>query len=281
MPASRSAVLVEADGRPDAVAIAAEFRSPPVTEVSLAISFQPLRLGVISLGDIWHAKFEAAFPKVQEETPVRLGQERFEGSAAQVPAFSLELATTPTLPRLWFLNESGTELLQLQADWIARNWRETEEAKQPYDLYPAIRKAFESDLAKLVEFVDDRNLGPVQPVQAEITYINHIEEGDLSRVLLAVQGTPRLPAPEATSYGAQYVLTRDAQSVGRLHLSATKAIHRASGQPISVVTLTARGRPLGDGLDGALAFLDLGAEKALEAFVHSTTPEMHERWRQG
>jgi uncharacterized protein (TIGR04255 family) len=278
---SRSAVLVEADGHPDAAAVAAGFRSPPITEVSLAISFQPLGLGVINLADLWREKFATDFPRVQEQAPIRLPQERFEEPVAQVPPFAFELLPSPSLPRLWFLNNSGTELLQVQADWFARNWRKTDEASQPYPLYPPIREAFARDLDKLGQFSIDRGLGQVQPVQAEITYINHIDEPDLARVLKSVQTIPNLPEAESTSFAVQYVLARDGQSVGRLYVQASKAIHRSSGKPVSVLTITGRGRPLGEGLAGALAFLDFAAKEALNAFIHSTRPEMHELWRHG
>jgi len=277
---SRGAVLVEAERGQDASAIAAEFRSPPITEVSLAVSFQPLSLGVVELGDLWR-EYETEFPKVQQQAPIQLPQERFEGPIGQVPAFSFEMVDTPTVPRLWFLNELGTELLQVQADWFALNWRETEDAREGYPLYLPMRDEFEKDFRKLAEFTKRRNLGDVVPVQAEITYINHVQEADLSRVLRAVQEVPGLPTPESTSYAVQYILAKDQQPIGRLYLQGTKAFHRSTGKPISVVTITARGRPLGDGLEGALSFLDFGAAKALEAFIYATRSEMHESWRQG
>lgn len=276
---SRSVVLVEADGRPDAAAVAAGFRSPPITELSLAISFQPLGFGVISLGDLWREKYANDFPRVQEQPPIRLPQEQFEGPTAQTSPFSFELLPSPSLPRLWFLNNPGTELLQVQADWFARNWRETDEATQPYPLYAPIREKFARDIAKLDEFSVDRGLGSIQPVQAEITYINHIDEPELRSVLTAIQRIDHLPPPESTSFAIQYVLERDNRPVGRVHLQASTAIYRSTGKSISVVTITARGRPLGEGLDGAFSFLDFANGEAVNAFVFATRPEMHETWR--
>lgn len=276
---SRSVVLVKAEKRPDAAAIAAEFSSPPITEVSLAVSFQPLDLGLMAVADLWRDEFRKDFPKVQEQAPIRLPQERFEASPAPVPAFSFEMVATPALPRFWFLNEPGTELLQVQPDWFARNWRQTDEAKQPYPLYASTRDAFAKDFGQFVEFVAKRDLGPVVPVQAEITYINHIEEPELSNVLTAVGRVTDIPSPEATAFNVQYVLVKDEHPVGRLYLQASTAIHRTTSKPISALTITARGRPIGDGIQGAMAFLDFGAIKALEAFIHSTRPEMHAKWR--
>lgn len=261
----------------DAAAIAEGFRSPPIVEVSLAVVFQPIGLDVMKAGDLWRTKYVDDFPTVEEQPPIRLPQERFGGTALAQPPFTVEMVTAPSLPRLWFLNKDGTELLQVQPDWFARNWREG----GAYPLYDVVRDAFERDYSRFTTFVDEQGLGPIKPLQAEISYINHIDEPDLSAVLRSVTPNADLPEPEATSFNAQYLLGEDGEPVGRLHLQATKALHRTRGKPITVLTLTARGRPLGDGTAGVLAFLDLGASRALDAFVHSTRPEMHEKWRQG
>lgn len=261
----------------DAAAIADGFRSPPIVEVSLAVVFQPIGLDVMKASDLWRSKYAGDFPNVEEQAPIRLPQERFGATATPQPAFSVEMMNAPSLPRLWFLNEDGTELVQIQPDWFARNWREG----GAYPLYSVIRDAFERDYIKFTEFVDEQGLGPVKPLQAEISYINHIDDPDLSAVMRSVTPNPDLPEPEALSFNAQYVLGEDGDPVGRLHLQATKALHRSKGKPITVLTVTARGRPLRDGTAGVLAFLDLGATRALELFVRSTRPEMHEKWSQG
>jgi uncharacterized protein (TIGR04255 family) len=264
----------------DAAAIAAEFTSPPIVEVSLAVAFQPISLGVIKAADLWRDHFADEFPNVEEQALLKLPQERFDSLPPSTPQFGIELIGTPTLPRLWFTNERGDELVQVQNDWFARNWREGEGSHQPYPRYPHVRDAFAADLAKFAAFVAENGLGPLRVNQAEVTYINHIDEPDLSDVLVAVSRVDALPSPEAVSFGTQYVLVQDGVPIGRLHLQANKAFHRKRGD-ISVLTITARGRPLGEGIEGALAFLDRGAYEALAAFVNSTRPELHQKWSAG
>ena len=264
----------------DAAAIAAGFRSPPIAEVSLAVVFQPLALGVLTAVDLWREKFADEFPNVEEQAPLRLPQERFDGLPYSSPHFGIELVGTPSLPRLWFTNEKGDELVQVQSDWFARNWREGEGSHEPYPLYEYVRTAFARDLAKFEAFLTARHLGPLRPIQAEITYINHIDESDLSQVLTSLARVEQNSEPESVSYGSQHVLMKAQTPIGRLHLQATNAVHRKRGV-ITVLTITARGLPLGDGIEGALAFLDTGANEALSAFVHSTRPEMHQKWSEG
>jgi uncharacterized protein (TIGR04255 family) len=264
----------------DAAAIAADFKSPPIVEVSLAVVFQPIALGVIKAADLWRTHFAGEFPNVEEQAPLRLPQERFDGLPPSIPQFGIELVGAPSLPRLWFTNEKGDELVQVQNDWFARNWREGEGSHQRYPLYEHVRQGFASDLAKFASFVSDNDLGPLRVVHAEVTYINHIDEPDLSQVLVAVSRIKALPPPESLSFGTRYVLVEDGAPIGRLHLDANKAIHRKRGE-ITVLTITARGRPSGEGMEGALAFLDRGADEALSAFVNSTRPEMHQKWSAG
>jgi uncharacterized protein (TIGR04255 family) len=264
----------------DAAAIAADFTSPPIAEVSLAVVFQPIALGVVEAADLWRRHFAEEFPTVEEQAPLRLPQERFDGLPSSTPQFGIELVGTPSLPRLWFTNQKGDELVQVQNDWFARNWREGEGSHQPYPLYPHVREAFAADLAKFESFLSDNDLGPLRVIQAEVTYINHIDQPDLSQVLVAVSPVEGLPSPESVSFGYQYVLVEGGASIGRLHLQANKAVHRKRGE-ITVLTITARGRPLREGIEGALGFLDRGANEALSAFVKSTRPEMHQKWSAG
>lgn len=42
--------------------------------------------------------------------------------------------------------------------------------------------------------------------------------------------------------------------------------------------MTARGRPTAESVEGVLAFLDLGHERAVRSFVDLTTDAMHELW---
>jgi hypothetical protein len=50
-------------------------------------------------------------------------------------------------------------------------------------------------------------------------------------------------------------------------------------QPMFVLTLTARGRPIGEGIEGALAMLDIGREWIVRGFASVTTRTMHDVWR--
>jgi uncharacterized protein (TIGR04255 family) len=260
-----------------------DYERPPVVEVALATSFQPIQgLNVIGLADVWRRLFAEDLPYVEQHPPVQMPAEQLDSPVPQ-PTISLQMSAAPPLPRLWFKNEAGTKLAQLQTDWFARNWRKVGSA-EAYPRYPAIRAAFERDLTAIAEHVERNGLGNMSPVQCEITYINHIERSDGADTLpsdalvIANESPDSMPTPEAARLDQQYLLAHGDANIGRLHISANTAVRRHDERHILVLTMTARGRPLGDGVAGVLEFLDLGRARIYEAFNALTRPEMQIQW---
>ena len=54
---------------------------------------------------------------------------------------------------------------------------------------------------------------------------------------------------------------------------------RKPSEPTVLLTLSARGKPSGEGLDEALSFLDDAHTHIVRSFAELTTPAMHEVWR--
>lgn len=262
------------------------FRRPPLTEVVVGVAFRDAQgLTPAHLGDCWQAKWAEKFPRVEEHAPYAPPMERFD-VPPHGPTVSFELSTRPAI-RLWFVTLDGRELIQVQKDWFACNWRKVEPGSE-YDRWPARRAAFEKYFTDLVDFVEDRGLGKVAPMQCEVTYVNHIVAGEgwarlgelpkVFRLGNSVEGG-FLPEPEQSQLGASFVITDDEQrAIGRLHVTAQPAAFREGGQPLFVMNLTARGLPQGSGASGALAFLDRGREWIVRAFAEITTPEMQSVW---
>jgi hypothetical protein len=70
----------------------------------------------------------------------------------------------------------------------------------------------------------------------------------------------------------------DARPIGRLHIQAAVVAYLGTESKAVQLTLTARGQPLGAGIDGIIAFLNLGREYIVRGFTSFTTPQMHETW---
>ena len=263
------------------------FADPPVTEVVVGVSFRPLTsLTAPHLGLLWRSRLEETFPKVEEHPPYDLPVERFD-SPPQGSGFSLRLGQSLPSPRIWFLKEDGQELLQVQKDWFACNWRKvTPDAE--YGRWPSRREAFQRWFSAFEAFIQEEKLGNISTIQCEVTYINHIfaagvwgDHGDLPKVLLLASGkaTEFLPKPEQIQLRGQYLIAgEDGGPVGRLHVDVIPAFRREDNAPIFVLNLTARGILEGEGLPGIMAFMDRGREWIVRGFSDLTSSAMQEAW---
>jgi hypothetical protein len=108
-----------------------------------------------------------------------------------------------------------------------------------------------------------------------------LEPGELDQMFGLVgvpTNDPFLPAPEALQFNARYLIREQTEPVARLYVAAASAFRRDGGEPIIVLTLTAKGPPTGGGLDDVLRFLDTMRVWIVKGFTNLTTPRMHQAW---
>lgn len=262
-----------------------DFSTPPVAETVLSLQFQPIEgLTAAHVGLIWQ-KFRDRLPFIEEQPSLRPVFETFDIPSPTQVEISFE--EKPPIPRSWFLNESKTELVQVQSDRFIHNWRKLEGA-EPYPRYEPIRDRFRTEVKTLEQCLRDEKLGALSINQCEVTYINHIKpsgvwnsHGQLEAVLQnwAELPTPKfLPQMEDAAVRLRFVMEKDGKRIGRLHVSLQPARKRADNSPIMNMTLTARGEPLGEGIEGAFTFFDLGREWIVRGFADLTTHEMWKAW---
>src|SRR5208283_4945721 len=155
-----------------------EFDRPPVIEVALSVQFKRLdQLRSAHIGLLW-SRFRKRFPRTEDHGPLQPAFETFDRKPTQLQ-LGVEVQTydVPPLPRAWFLNETGTELVQVQPDRFIRNWRKVGETDE-YVRYAHIKGKFVDDLREFEQFVADQGVGDVSPNQCEVTYVNHIVSGE-------------------------------------------------------------------------------------------------------
>lgn len=263
-----------------------EFDRPPLAEVVLGIQFDPLvDLTSAKLGDVWKL-FRDHFPKSEDHPPLAAAFERLD-----VPAQPRELQINldfmrPPLPRCWFISEGGDEVLQFQQDRFHHNWRSA--GGVPYPRYKVVRERFASEAAALTKLVVDAGIGAIEINQCEVSYINHIvadeiwsEHGQAGRVIRLLDPAPvhGLGPQEHVRLETSFLIVDDAQKArGRLHTSLVSGFLREGSKRMLALTLTARGAPMGSGVDGALEFLDLGRRWIVRGFTDLTTDRMHKAW---
>ncbi len=266
------------------------FDAPPVIEVVLAVAFEPLPgLSNVRLVETWVELFRSRFPSAEERPAYDAPIELFDVSPG--PEVRVSTSFGPPPMRLWMISEAGTELIQLQNGWFARNWRKTGEG----DEYPRyenhIRPAFENDLREFVSYIEDKGLGTVIATQCEVTYINHITRSDIwgahgeaARVFRSLGAIEtRWGRAESVALKTTALITDDGlreEPLGRLHLQVDSAFRHDTKEPLFVYNLTARGEPIGgNDISAVLRFLDLGRERVVTSFVDSTTDSAHRAWR--
>jgi uncharacterized protein (TIGR04255 family) len=263
-----------------------DFDRPPVVEVALSVAFDPLpRVTAADLGALWQLHYRnRGFPFSQDQPPAPVVREQFPARAG--PALRVEVTPAEPTPRVWFLNPNGTELVQVQRDWFARNWRKME-TEEEYPRYPTIRRSFDDDFSHFRSFVQSEDLGPIVPRQGEVTYVNQIFLGAgierIDQVLnFSAPGRQRsfLPLPEFTRLSTQFVIPgEEGAPVGRLYVAAEPAFRAKDNAPMLLLTLTARGNLPRAGLEGLSDFLELGRRWVVLGFLDVTTEQMHELWR--
>lgn len=266
-----------------------EYKKPPLIEVALSVQFDSLsNLTIPKLGLLW-GKYRNRFPEVEQHPPAESVIELL-GVRNTIPKKpTIKFSTTPPLPRLWFVDKNGNELLQVQNDMFGRNWRKVRD-QETYPRYEkSIRSLFENDLNEFLDFLTQEGLGVINPNQCMITYVNHIhsceaweDHSEISKVFnYWDERTLRNSSLgiEEIKFAISHILNDAAgEFVGRLHTSVEPAFWSKNDRPIFIFNLTARGRPMGDGLEGIMNFMDFGRSHIVKTFDEMTTLSMHKYW---
>lgn len=262
--------------------VIARFSAPPVAEVVAAVGFTELPvINFLTVGELWREAYVHDFPSVEVKPPYNAPKETF-GPAAPIPTLNIELGAQLPLPRLWFTTGAGQELLQIQSNWFAANWRKV----QPNDKYGRWierRTAFERNWLRLVTWMRDRDVR-LEPTFCEVTYINHIEPiagvwENHSDAWKLFSDSPKLGARldlEGMTWQAHYRLAGG--RMGRLHVSVQPALRNRDGVPLVVMELTARCEPTGVTDTDILTTLDVCRDSIVHAFVDLTASAAKSAW---
>lgn len=152
------------------------FSKPPVVEVALAAYFSPpLRLQSVHLGRLWQ-EWRDRYPRSEDQTPLPPTREEASESRTQNLAFQLNFGVPGS--RVWFINEKGSHMVQIQNDRLVHNWKHVL-SENEYPRYATLRPTFERELSDFSSFVT--SFGLPRPVfnQAELTYVNLVPMADL------------------------------------------------------------------------------------------------------
>jgi uncharacterized protein (TIGR04255 family) len=265
-----------------------DYESPPLVEVILSVQFAELQgYRTIHAGLLWEEKFRKAYPHVAEQPPLDPTFEVFGPQQSTLP-FTIKQMPGPPVPRLWFMNDQQTELVQIQANRFIRNWRKVG-AGDDYPRYEALRERFFSELEEVDAFFKSWGIGAIQPNQCEITYVNRLEfqghdlrtrPGEALKLFprQALQPTGKgtsLPEAEDCNLSVRYVL-KDAHGNSRSRLIVT--VQPWPREPALRLDLTVRGAPATADFKAVADFLDEGRRAIVHGFTAITAEQMHKKW---
>lgn len=258
-----------------------EFKKPPIVETAMGVEFAPLAgWGLAHFGLFW-SEIRKEYPKYEVQPPLGSNIERFGSDSKQGLQFIFQVGE-PTRARCWFFHQDNAHLLQVQDSRFILNWRKTSSAVE-YPKYERLRPMFEHEWKQFNSFLDNNGVGPVSPVQCELTYVDHIPQGegwrtfaDLPELIPAWAGLKGpWSSPEAVTLGARFLLP---EQQGRLHVNAQPAIRNQDGKDVLQLTFTVRGAPSSGDLVGLGAWFELAHKFALNAFLDFTSKKAQDEW---
>ncbi len=249
------------------------YRKPPVDEVVSGMRFQvPSGLRITHVGLLWD-RFRKEYPNIEHAFPIAMAK-------GEIPTDSV---TGLPLPRVWFINEKDDQLIQFQSDRFYYNWRRR---KDEYPRYQFVIKNFEYLLNTILEFFSEFGLGQFKPLEYELTYINHIPQGqgwsspgNLEEVFADLNWNPSahtfLPNPSAISWQNDFELPGN-----KGHLNTILRMATRTADKVPVLVLELRTTSTGELSIGSefREWFDLAHEWIVRGFTDLTTPSVHKIW---
>ncbi len=249
------------------------YKNPPVNEVVCGMRFHtPDKLLIPHIGFLWN-KFRSEYSIIQHAP-------RIVSIKGEIPVN--EIAGLP-FPRVWFINKSDDQLVQFQTDRFYFNWRRRQ---SDYPGYAHIIKNFETVLDNILNLFDEFELGELNPIEYELSYINHIPKGqgwdsinDLPGIFsdFVWRQTPGrfLPNPVNVAWQTEFPLP---ENKGDLVVNLKQATRTQDKVPLLVLELRARGISESANKKSIREWFDGAHEWIVRGFTDLTTPEIQEIW---
>jgi uncharacterized protein (TIGR04255 family) len=253
------------------------YGEPPVVEVVSGVMFDPIPgFKVPLIGKFWSSALPD-FPKVEEQPPLAPTIEIL----GRGPGLMFVSDAMPAMPRTWFVNGQGDQIVQLQRDRFLCNWRKTSPS-HAYPRYGQVIDFFEKKLSAFQDFIDQECGVALVPRQYELTYVNHLERGPdgvfslgaLGRLLPDLSWRNLedrwLPTPEDIGATLAFPLP---QNAGRLRVRIQSGMHVPANNPVLALEITARGY-----LEDRPKWFNLAHIWIVKAFEDLTSQEMNTVW---
>jgi len=226
-------------------------------------------------------KWFSDHPRVETAQPYEIPSEPAELIGAfQAPSLQL---LTQQMPRYWLISPDDQELVQVQPDYLALNWRFRNETNQ-YPGYLEMRRRF-SDLLETTKSGLSNHQGVFRPTRAELTYIDVIRPGALWSSHEDTHKLINLVLPSDASYEqlsfaySRQLTARSDKFVGRLRVTVTPVVDWIKQEPQLNLNFTARSADFQDAdVRPILEFMDLAHSEIKDSFNRLISEEALSAW---
>jgi uncharacterized protein (TIGR04255 family) len=260
-----------------------DYKSPPVIEVAIGVQFAPLDHFCSAHTGLFWDRIRQLYPRVEEQAPLAHIVEPLETEFVELPM--PVVLPRPPQPRMWFLSESGTSLVQVQQDRFHVNWRKLE-SEEDYPRYPHVKERFFKAWREFCRFLADEHLTTPEIDQCELTYVNFIPRGegwndvrDLEKVFTTFVWNTKeefLPPPENVGWSMQF---RMPDRSGRLHTDVHRVLTMPRKREAIRFALTARGCPAEKEEEHLEQWFDVSRKWIVRGFCDLTGRLTDELWR--
>ncbi len=264
------------------------FKVPPVVETALSVQFKPLPLmSNAHLGLFWR-EVRDEYPTPRDAGPIEPQVEEFHAEAAKhtrLPKFQIRTVVPPARLQMASRGE-GHMMIQVQNGRLVYNWRCLDGGTYPS--WDRVLPGFEDALARFQSFLQDEELGKLEPNQWEVTYVNHLLRGrewespsDWGGLLPGLIGTAsRLESVELETLSGNWHFVLP-EKAGRLHVDIVHAFGGAEedAKEFLVLQLTGRGKVAAEEGTDLVSGLNIGHKAIVRTFATITGERAQAIWK--
>lgn len=254
-----------------------KFDAPPVVETVLGVTFKPLtQWRIPHIGLFWN-RVRSSYPDCDIQPPIADEIEMFGPEGKRQVTFTIG----PTNMRCWLKSQKGDWLVQVQNSKFITNWRH--QKGTPYPNYRGFREKFEKEWTKFKEFLGLEEIGPVDLIQAEVIYVNHIEVDENAAHLEQIfpmysqlKDGRVLTEPTAVQMNAVFPIPEEK---GRLYIAVEPIVRHSDLKQAIQLTLTGRVLIASNSDRDLFEALKLAHNWVVSGFADFTSAKMHELWK--
>jgi uncharacterized protein (TIGR04255 family) len=260
-----------------------KFDRPPLIEQAITVIFDELAgFSIGDFGRFW-ALIEHEFPECRQAPPLPVSIEQLGGVPFE-PDVRLVVSEGETLPRCLYRHASSGEAVQVQNNRFTFNWAKLGAAPYPHSERTVER--FVELFGSFEAFVQDRQLGPLNLTQCEITNVNIVpvtefgnDFGDAPRAFqLPVFNPDGNISTETYMQAVEYLISGSPSPEGRVHVVLSPVINSTDQTLAYKLEITARSGHGSGKLRDVLEFFDTARTAINAAFLAHTTREMWATW---